>query len=302
MLLGLTAIVVGVYSVGDRSKRNAALQALSTHHVAAATPEAVVTKAEEAQRTITKPPPGEGDPQPAEAETNQSAAYDPVTGEINWDCPCLGGMAHGPCGEQFKTAFTCFVHSDDEIKGADCIDAFRAMQDCFREHPEHYADQLRDDADDDDDDFEHVEAPSSNAVVDSVSDAASSLSSSVSSAVSSVGSALSGSSGDEQPASSSGEHKSRSATPAPQHKGSAFDLDTQRHGGPQPAGAGRIGPSYSGTTNHTAGESDHLGRNAASGSRPSGKSEAAHAAHRESVEKTRAGEHAVGDKGGFPRG
>ena len=42
-------------------------------------------------------------------------------------------MAHGPCGEQFKTAFTCFVHSEDEVKGADCIDAFRAMQDCFRE-------------------------------------------------------------------------------------------------------------------------------------------------------------------------
>ena len=167
--------------------------------------------------------------------------------------------------------------------------------------------ELRDDPDDDDDDFEHVEAPSSNGVVDSVSDAASSLSSSVSSAVSSVGSALSGSSDDGNSASASAtEHKSRSATPAPQHKGSAFDLDTQRHGGPQAAGAGRIGPSYSGTTNHTAGpsaasllalthsgESDHLGRNAAAGSRPSGKSEAAQAAHRESVEKTRAGEHAV---------
>ena len=25
--------------------------------------------------------------------------------EINWDCPCLGGMAHGPCGEEFKAAF-----------------------------------------------------------------------------------------------------------------------------------------------------------------------------------------------------
>ena len=139
----------------------------------------------------------------------------------------------------------------------------------MRADPEHYADrallrnackltksELRDDPDDDDDDFEHVEAPSSNGVVDSVSDAASSLSSSVSSAVSSVGSALSGSSDDgNSPSASATEHKSRSATPAPQHKGSAFDLDTQRHGGPQAAGAGRIGPSYSGTTNHTAGPS-----------------------------------------------
>jgi hypothetical protein len=26
----------------------------------------------------------------------QEAAYDPSTGQINWDCPCLGGMATGP--------------------------------------------------------------------------------------------------------------------------------------------------------------------------------------------------------------
>ena len=30
------------------------------------------------------------------------------SGEINWDCPCLGGMAHGPCGQEFKDAFSCF--------------------------------------------------------------------------------------------------------------------------------------------------------------------------------------------------
>ena len=29
-------------------------------------------------------------------------------GEINWDCPCLGGMPQGPCGQEFKDAFSCF--------------------------------------------------------------------------------------------------------------------------------------------------------------------------------------------------
>ena len=29
-------------------------------------------------------------------------------GEINWDCPCLGGMPHGPCGQEFRDAFSCF--------------------------------------------------------------------------------------------------------------------------------------------------------------------------------------------------
>lgn len=29
-------------------------------------------------------------------------------GDINWGCPCLGGMATGPCGLQFRDAFSCF--------------------------------------------------------------------------------------------------------------------------------------------------------------------------------------------------
>lgn len=29
-------------------------------------------------------------------------------GSINWGCPCLGGMATGPCGSQFREAFSCF--------------------------------------------------------------------------------------------------------------------------------------------------------------------------------------------------
>ncbi|KAF2101242.1 hypothetical protein NA57DRAFT_17853, partial [Rhizodiscina lignyota] len=66
-------------------------------------------------------------------------------GEINWDCPCLGGMAHGPCGEEFRAAFSCFVFSKEEPKGMDCIDKFRGMQDCFRKYPEVYGEELADD-------------------------------------------------------------------------------------------------------------------------------------------------------------
>ncbi|KAJ9480097.1 Mitochondrial intermembrane space import and assembly protein 40 [Pseudozyma hubeiensis] len=81
----------------------------------------------------------------SEEQTGQQSAYDPETGEINWDCPCLGGMAHGPCGEQFKLAFSCFVYSEAEPKGIDCVDKFKAMQDCFREHPDVYKDEIEDD-------------------------------------------------------------------------------------------------------------------------------------------------------------
>lgn len=72
------------------------------------------------------------------SEESSGAAYNPETGEINWDCPCLGGMAHGPCGPEFREAFSCFVHSEDEPKGINCVERFKAMQTCFRAHPEVY--------------------------------------------------------------------------------------------------------------------------------------------------------------------
>lgn len=79
----------------------------------------------------------------AEEESESSGgAFNPVTGEINWDCPCLGGMAHGPCGMQFREAFSCFVFSEKDPKGIDCVEKFKAMQDCFREHPDVYGEGL----------------------------------------------------------------------------------------------------------------------------------------------------------------
>lgn len=59
-------------------------------------------------------------------------------GDINWNCPCLGGMASGPCGSQFKEAFSCFHYSKEEVKGSECIDQFRNMQDCMQRYPELY--------------------------------------------------------------------------------------------------------------------------------------------------------------------
>lgn len=81
----------------------------------------------------------EGEPQ------TQAAAFNPETGEINWDCPCLGGMADGPCGEEFKAAFSCFVYSESEPKGIDCIKKFEDMRGCFRRYPEHYKEELYED-------------------------------------------------------------------------------------------------------------------------------------------------------------
>ncbi|KAJ4289015.1 Oxidoreductase [Kalmusia sp. IMI 367209] len=86
-----------------------------------------------------------------EEEAGQQGAFNPETGEINWDCPCLGGMADGPCGPEFKAAFSCFVYSTEEPKGMDCIEKFKDMQGCFRQYPEIYGSELDSDADDEDD-------------------------------------------------------------------------------------------------------------------------------------------------------
>ncbi|XP_038054157.1 mitochondrial intermembrane space import and assembly protein 40-like isoform X2 [Patiria miniata] len=59
-------------------------------------------------------------------------------GDINWSCPCLGGMASGPCGVEFREAFSCFHFSEAEAKGSDCIDKFRTMQECMVQYPELY--------------------------------------------------------------------------------------------------------------------------------------------------------------------
>ncbi|CCA66331.1 related to MIA40-mitochondrial intermembrane space protein, involved in import and assembly of intermembrane space proteins [Serendipita indica DSM 11827] len=100
------------------------------------------------QKSLAKPEPavvvvenkaGELEESATTEEGKNTGAFDPETGEINWDCPCLGGMAHGPCGPQFREAFSCFVFSEAEPKGVDCVEKFRAMQDCFREHPDVYA-------------------------------------------------------------------------------------------------------------------------------------------------------------------
>ena len=69
----------------------------------------------------------EGSPEALEEEAGQEGAFNPETGEINWDCPCLGGMADGPCGEQFKAAFSCFVYSTEEPKGMECIEKFQCV-------------------------------------------------------------------------------------------------------------------------------------------------------------------------------
>ncbi|KAF2860435.1 hypothetical protein K470DRAFT_247307 [Piedraia hortae CBS 480.64] len=97
------------------------------------------TEKEAAATTPTTPTaPDTSTPDELQEEAGEQGAFNEETGEINWDCPCLGGMAHGPCGEKFKDSFRCFVFSKEEPKGVECIDHFNEMRKCFLEHPDVY--------------------------------------------------------------------------------------------------------------------------------------------------------------------
>lgn len=76
-------------------------------------------------------------------------------GDINWNCPCLGGMATGPCGVEFREAFSCFHYSEADPKGSDCYDAFSTMQSCFAKYPTVYN---KSNTGDDDNDADEVDA------------------------------------------------------------------------------------------------------------------------------------------------
>ncbi|GAA5879636.1 hypothetical protein JCM1840_000595 [Sporobolomyces johnsonii] len=101
-------------------------------------------------------PSAESTPDPTTSDSSQATAFNPETGEINWDCPCLGGMADGPCGPEFKAAFSCFVYSEAEPKGVDCVEKFRGMQECFRRHPDIYGDDAEDLEGDDAEEYDLV--------------------------------------------------------------------------------------------------------------------------------------------------
>lgn len=69
-------------------------------------------------------------------------------GSINWNCPCLGGMATGPCGIEFREAFSCFHYSKAEPKGRECLENFSKMQECMKQYPILYESKNNNDIDD----------------------------------------------------------------------------------------------------------------------------------------------------------
>lgn len=51
--------------------------------------------------------------------------------------PPTADLRDGPCGQPFVSAFTCFIKSQHEEKGMDCIYHFKSFQECLNQHPDH---------------------------------------------------------------------------------------------------------------------------------------------------------------------
>lgn len=64
-------------------------------------------------------------------------------GDINWTCPCLGGLAYGPCGFEFREFFSCLHKIQDtddaeSLKAQECFPKFAVMKECFSQFPKLY--------------------------------------------------------------------------------------------------------------------------------------------------------------------
>lgn len=79
-------------------------------------------------------------------------------GELNWNCPCVGGMTAGPCGYEFREAFSCFHHHKNEQDGMEaCVEHFKDMHACMSQYPKVYGTfKTLDDEEDDDEGNESV--------------------------------------------------------------------------------------------------------------------------------------------------
>ncbi|XP_044016301.1 mitochondrial intermembrane space import and assembly protein 40-B-like [Aphidius gifuensis] len=80
------------------------------------------------------------EPKPSQGPTGEK-------GEIDWDCPCLGDLPHGPCGPEFREVFSCFHNLTAESQGSECFEKWASMYSCMSKYPTLYAKKNDDDED-----------------------------------------------------------------------------------------------------------------------------------------------------------
>jgi intermembrane space import and assembly protein 40 len=82
----------------------------------------------------------------AMGDDDESESLD-VKAQKALECPCVAELRDGPCGEAFTEAFVCFIKSQAEEKGSDCVSPFIALQKCVQANKDAFAKYDLDDND-----------------------------------------------------------------------------------------------------------------------------------------------------------
>lgn len=75
-------------------------------------------------------------------------------GSINWECPCIQREVVGPCGVEFRTAFSAYVEmkkEGDTKPSENFMAAIKEFNSCSVKYPEYYFSGGKDEEDEDDD-------------------------------------------------------------------------------------------------------------------------------------------------------
>ena len=80
-----------------------------------------------------------------DAETDFNALPSTLDdGRPNFECPCLGSLPHGPCGEFFRQSFSCWLKYKDSPDDLgfknECQPKFIAWTRCNDQYPDMYGD------------------------------------------------------------------------------------------------------------------------------------------------------------------
>ncbi|XP_048771108.1 mitochondrial intermembrane space import and assembly protein 40-like [Ostrea edulis] len=76
-------------------------------------------------------------------------------GELNFGCPCVGGLHAGPCGYEMREFLSCnFYNSKDnnDPRGQNCDDKLETMMTCIQKHADYYKEKMSGDPEDEEED------------------------------------------------------------------------------------------------------------------------------------------------------
>lgn len=76
-------------------------------------------------------------------------------GDLNFGCPCVGGLHAGPCGYEMREFLSSnYYHSKDkeDPRGQGCDDKLDTMMSCIQKHADYYREKMSGDDDEEQED------------------------------------------------------------------------------------------------------------------------------------------------------